>query len=104
MGMSAKDGMHRDRLGSERGNSCVRTTDATTHVRAGSGGEETGDESRAVSMAMDLHLLAGLADRLEDRLLLLLLRFHGADVDVAVVQGGRRAGTGVCYQHVVGTV
>lgn len=80
----------RSRLGS---------THTITHVRTGSRSQETSDE--AVSVAVDLHLLAWLAHRLEER----LLRVHGADVDVAVGQRGHGwTPAVVCHHYVVGAV
>lgn len=60
---------------------CVRPTDAATHVGTSSRSEEPCHETAAVVVAVDLHLLAGLADRLEG-----LLLVEGTDVHIAVVQ------------------
>lgn len=47
---------------------------------------------------MHLQLLAGLADRFEERLLCI----HGADIDVAVGQRRyRRTRAGICGHHVI---
>lgn len=73
------------------------TTDAASHIGASCRSEEPGHETAAVSVAADFHLLGRLADGLKG-----LLGVHGADVDIAVCQGGdRRAGARVGEHHVV---
>lgn len=75
------------------------SANAITHVRTGSRSQEPGDE--AVRVAVHFHLLAGLAHRLEEG----LLAVHGADVDVAVGQGGHGwTPARICDHHVVGAV
>lgn len=54
-----------------------------------------------MGVTVDLHLLAGLAHRLEKG----LFRIHSTDINIAVGQGrGRRAAAGIGDHHVVGTM
>lgn len=72
---------HQPRRDRDQLDLCVRPTDAATHVGTSSRGEEPCHETAAVVVAVDLHLLAGLADRLEG-----LLLVEGIDMHVTVVQ------------------
>jgi hypothetical protein len=79
----------------------VRATNAAVYVRASGGSEEASNKPAAVGVAVDLHLLARLAEGLK----VLVLRLDGSDVDVAVVEGrgARWAAAEVCEHHVIGT-
>lgn len=79
----------------------VGSTDTAIHVGTCSRSQEAGNEAATVSVTVDLHLLAGLADGLE----VLVLCLNRSDVDIIVVQrrGIRRAAAEVCEHHIIGT-
>jgi hypothetical protein len=79
----------------------VRATNAAVHVRASGGSKEASNKTATVGVAVDLYLLARLAEGLK----VLVLRLDGSDVDVAIVEGRgtRWAAAEVCEHHFIGT-